>query len=107
MVSAAESPVHDNWKQAVIDATETDTVFLNSHTSPALRALRTETTNAPEFDTETNAMGLMAGAMDHYFGGDLNAANALSGQVAGRTDEVRPVGEIIEECATGCPQDRD
>src|SRR3546814_4650839 len=56
MVSAAESPVHDNWKQAVIDATETDTVFLNSHTSPALRALRTETTNALEFDTETNAI---------------------------------------------------
>ena len=27
MVSAAESPVHDNWKQAVVDAAETDTVF--------------------------------------------------------------------------------
>src|SRR3546814_17625410 len=87
MVSAAESPVHDNWKQAVIDATETDTVFLNSHTSPALRALRTETTNALEFDTETNAMGLMAGAMELYFGGDMNAAIARPGQVAGRIDE--------------------
>src|SRR3546814_7489189 len=76
--------------------------FLNSHTSPALRALRTETTNALEFDTETNAMGLMAGAMDLYFGGDMNAAIALSGQVAGRIDEVRPVAEIIEECASGC-----
>src|SRR3546814_10922771 len=94
MVSAAESPVHDNWKQAVIDATETDTVFLNSHTSPALRALRTETTNALEFDTETNAMGLMAGAMDLYFGGDMNAATALSGQdrksvVEGKRGSVR------------------
>jgi enoyl-[acyl-carrier protein] reductase II len=27
MVSSAESPIHDNWKQAVLDATETDTVF--------------------------------------------------------------------------------
>src|SRR3546814_17394219 len=54
MVSAAESPVHDNWKQAVIDATETDPVFLNSHTSPALRALRTATTNAPPSHTPTH-----------------------------------------------------
>ncbi|HKA83606.1 MAG TPA: nitronate monooxygenase, partial [Acidimicrobiales bacterium] len=28
MVSAAESPIHDNWKQAVLAARETDTVFL-------------------------------------------------------------------------------
>src|SRR6476660_2753228 len=29
MVSAAESPIHDNWKQLIIDSAETDTVFLN------------------------------------------------------------------------------
>jgi enoyl-[acyl-carrier protein] reductase II len=29
MVSAKESPVHENWKQAIINAKETDTVFLN------------------------------------------------------------------------------
>jgi len=102
MVSAAESPIHDNWKQAVLDAKETDTVFLNQHTSPALRALRTPTTDALEFDTETNAMGLFARAMDLYFGGDMEAAVALSGQVAGRIDEIRPVAEIIDDCATGC-----
>ncbi|MEX2294451.1 MAG: nitronate monooxygenase [Acidimicrobiales bacterium] len=104
MVSAAESPIHDNWKQAVLDATETDTVFLNQHTSPALRALRTDRTNALEFDTETNAMGLFANAMDLYFGGDMEAAVALSGQVAGRIDEIRPVLEIISECASDCLQ---
>ena len=60
MVSSAESPVHDNWKQAVVDAAETDTVFLNQHTSPALRALRTKRTDALEFDHESNAMGCSA-----------------------------------------------
>ena len=29
MLSAAESPVHDNWKVAVVAAAETDTVQLN------------------------------------------------------------------------------
>jgi enoyl-[acyl-carrier protein] reductase II len=104
MVSAAESPIHDNWKQAVLDAQETDTVFLNQHTSPALRALRTERTNALEFDTETNAMALFGNAMDLYFGGDMEAAVALSGQVAGRIDDIKPVAQIVDECARDCLQ---
>jgi enoyl-[acyl-carrier protein] reductase II len=34
MVSSAESPVHDNWKNAIVNARETDTVFLNRAHSP-------------------------------------------------------------------------
>jgi enoyl-[acyl-carrier protein] reductase II len=102
MVSAAESPVHEHWKQAIVDAAETDTVFLNQHTSPALRALRTETTTGYQFDTERNAMGEFLGVRDLYFGGDMEASIALCGQVAGRIDDVRPVAEIIDECARGC-----
>ena len=32
-----------------------------------------------------------------YFGGDMNAAIALSGQVAGRIESVRPVADIIAD----------
>ena len=39
--------------------------------------------------------------MDLYFGGDMNAAIALSGQVAGRIDDVRPVAEIIADAVRG------
>ena len=102
MVSAAESPVHGNWKQAILDADDTGTVMLNRHTSPALRALRTNRTEALEFDTTSNAMALFGTAMDLYFGGDMESAIALSGQVAGRIDEVLPVAEIIRACAEGC-----
>ena len=42
MLTAAESPVHDNWKQAVLDAAETDTVIVNRFAKPAMRTLRTE-----------------------------------------------------------------
>ncbi len=103
MVSAAESPIHDNWKNAIVDAAETDTVVLNRHTSPALRALRTELTSSLEFDHEQNAMTTLMGRhLDLYFGGDMEAAVALSGQVAGRIDEIRPVADIIRECADDC-----
>jgi enoyl-[acyl-carrier protein] reductase II len=97
MVSASESPVHDNWKNAIVDAKETSTVFLNKFHSPALRALRTERTSRLERDTETNAMAGFGSALDLYFGGDMEAAVPLSGQVAGRIDSVKPVAKILRE----------
>ena len=100
MVSAAESPVHDNWKQAILAAKETDTVFLNRFSRPGLRALRTATTERLERD-EHVGMDVFARAMDLYFGGDMEAAIALGGQVVGRIDEVKPVARIIEETVAG------
>ena len=97
MVSAAESPVHDNWKQAIVNAQETDTVFLNRNHSPALRALRTEKTTALESTPEVNAMQSFGTATDLYFGGDMNASIALTGQVCGRIDAVRSVADIIAD----------
>ncbi len=96
MVSATESPVHINWKQAIVDAAETDTLFLNERHSPALRALRTSrTTNLQH--AEHNVFGEFGDAQALYFGGDMEAAIALSGQVAGRIDEIRPVADIIAD----------
>ena len=100
MVSAKESPVHENWKAAIVDARETDTVFLNRFHSPALRVLRTDKTTRLEKDTETNAMTEFGTALDLYFGGDMEASIALTGQVCGRIDEVRPVADILAEIKT-------
>jgi enoyl-[acyl-carrier protein] reductase II len=102
MVSAAESPVHDAWKQAIVAASETDTVLLNRHTSPALRALRTDRTTALEWDRETNAMAAFADVLALYFGGDMEASIALAGEVVGRIEEVKPVADILRETADGC-----
>ena len=102
MVSAAESPVHRNWKQAIIDAEDTSTVFLNQFSRPALRALRTEKTSRLERELVPGYQGpsVMAEfgrAQDLYFGGDMESSIALSGQVAGRIDSVKPVKQIIDE----------
>jgi enoyl-[acyl-carrier protein] reductase II len=98
MVSSAESPVHSNWKDAILSAKETDTVFLNRFgPGPALRALRTEKTTAFEKEPPENIMGEFGHALDLYFGGDMEASIALSGQVAGRIDEVKPVAQVIQE----------
>ena len=94
MVAALESPVHINWKDAIVGAAETDTVFLNRFASPGLRALRTERTTRLEREDKVG-MDQFAGTQQVYFGGDLEAGIALTGQVAGRITEVLPVQEIL------------
>jgi enoyl-[acyl-carrier protein] reductase II len=102
MVSAAESPAHGNWKRSIVEADETSTVLLNTHASPALRALRTRRTEDLEFDTSVNAMTVFGDVQSLYFGGDMEAAIPLSGQAVGRIDSVLPVAEIIETTGRDC-----
>lgn len=100
MVSSAESPVHENWKKAIVSAKETDTVFLNRFSRPALRALRTERTTELE-KADHVGMDQFARTQDLYFGGDLEAAIALTGQVAGRITSVKSVSDIVSETVAG------
>jgi len=98
ILSSAESPVHANWKDAIVSADSTDTVFLNRQgPGPALRALRTERTTRLEKDGSPNIFGEFAGTQAVYFGGDLEAGIALTGQVAGRITDVKPIAQIFEE----------
>jgi len=95
MVAAAESPVHQNWKNAIVEGAETDTVFLNRFSRPALRALRTERTTRLEHEDAVSMMEFGT-VKDLYFGGDLEASIALGGQVMGRITAVEPVATILE-----------
>ena len=97
MLSCAESPVHENWKQSVLQAAETDTVFLNQESRPALRALRTERTAALAPLGQFNVMENMVDLQKLYFGGDMEAAIPLCGQVCGRVDSIKSAKEIVEE----------
>ncbi|HPG24632.1 MAG TPA: nitronate monooxygenase, partial [Myxococcota bacterium] len=97
MVSALESPVHDAWKQAIVAAAETDTAFLRTPNGPALRALRTTTTERFEQGDGDAMRGLGGGVHAVYFEGRLEEGVALTGQVAGRIDSVRPVAAIIAD----------
>ena len=97
MVSAAESPVHDNYKRLIVESAETGTVFLNRFHKPSFRVLATPYSEAREEHNEQVPMASLEGLLALYFGGDLDAAFAFGGQVAGRIDEVKPVAQIIEE----------
>ena len=104
MVSSAESPVHGHYKQLVVDAAETGTVFLNRWHKPGFRVLATPRSEAHERNDEQVALGTLDGILRLYFEGDLEAAFAFGGQVAGRIDEVKPVAQIVRETIAECRQ---
>lgn len=95
-VSAAESPVHANYKQAILAAGDTDTLVLNKQASPCIRALKTENTKRI-FEAGLMPPDTFARVRDLYFKGEMEASVGLAGQSASLIDRVRPVAEIIEE----------
>jgi enoyl-[acyl-carrier protein] reductase II len=95
MVSAAESPVHQNWKDLIVRTPETGTIMLNRFHKPGFRVLATPFSEALEQSTDRHGIASIDKVMKLYFEGDLDAAFAFGGQVAGRIEQVRPVREII------------
>ena len=95
-VSSKESPVHINFKNKIIDAGIDDTLVLNKKSKPVIRALKTNLTKDID-DKGIMDMSSMMNIKDLYFGGDMEAAPALSGQSSGLIHEVKPVKIIINE----------
>ena len=95
-VSSKESPVHENFKNSIIDANEQGTWILNKKSKPCIRALKSDFTEKIH-EIGVMEMSQMSGIQKLYFGGDMNAAPALSGQSVGLIDNVKSVSDIIEE----------
>jgi enoyl-[acyl-carrier protein] reductase II len=101
MVASAESPVHDNWKRSIVEASELDTVILNRYHKPSMRVLRTAKSAeaerldpAPRFTIDE--------LLSLYFGGQMDASYANCGQVAGRIDAIEPVADILRRTWDDC-----
>jgi enoyl-[acyl-carrier protein] reductase II len=94
-VASAESAVHANFKQAIVEAKETDTLLMNRG-QKSVRALRTATTAPFEADPGRDPLKeLIRDVRRLYEQGDLTAGFASVGQVGGRIKEVLPAAEII------------
>ena len=95
-VSSKESPVHDNFKNKIINSGIDGTYILNKKSKPVIRALKSDLTKDIDEKGEMDMTALM-NIKDLYFGGDMEAAPALSGQSSGLIDQVKPVKQIIDE----------
>lgn len=95
-VSCTESPVHANYKNAIVNAKETGTWLLNTKSSPCIRALKSQRTQAIH-DEGLMSVDALKGILGVYFDGDMEAAPALAGQTVGLIDSVKSAQQIIDD----------
>jgi enoyl-[acyl-carrier protein] reductase II len=68
-----------------------------------MRVLRTAASTAmSELESAEDATEALKRLHELYFGGDMEASLANTGQVAGRIDTIRPVADILHEAWDGC-----
>ncbi|HET6875565.1 MAG TPA: nitronate monooxygenase [Acidimicrobiales bacterium] len=102
MLASRESPVHDNFKNSVVDADDTGTLLLSLPGLPTMRVIRTET--AERARSEGRSENGLEAAQHLYFSGDMQASLANTGQVAGRIEGVESVYDIVRDTWSGCRQ---
>ena len=95
-VCCQESPVHANYKNAIVGASETGTWMLNKKSTPCIRALKSQRTQAI-YEQGVMSADALQSILGVYFGGDMEAAPALAGQSAGLIESVKTAQQIIED----------
>ncbi len=108
LLVAEECPIHENYKQAVVKAGDTDTVVTGRIGGVPVRTMKNRMTKeylqrekagATREELEEFTLGALRKAV---FDGDAQNGSMMAGQVAGLCNEVKPVREIIEELFVGC-----
>ncbi|MGE2720342.1 NAD(P)H-dependent flavin oxidoreductase [Mycolicibacterium celeriflavum] len=98
MLASLEAAVHANFKDAIVTADDSGTVLLDVPGNPTMRVLRTGL--AAQVAAHEPGARLLGKITELYFGGDLNASVANTGQVSSRIHELLPVAEIVRRTWT-------
>jgi enoyl-[acyl-carrier protein] reductase II len=93
MLASVEASVHANFKDAIVAADDSGTVLLDVPGNPTMRVLRTGL--AARIDDHPAETQLLGRITDLYFGGDLEASVANTGQVSSRITGLQPVADIV------------
>ncbi len=108
LLVSEECPIHENYKQAVLKARDTDTTVTGRIAGVPVRILKNkmarqyvkrEKQGADKMELEQFTLGSLRRAV---FDGDVDTGSLMAGQVAGMLSRIRPVAEIIEDLFKGC-----
>jgi len=103
LLASADSPVHGNLKDAVVNADETSTVLLPLDGKRMMRVIRTAAAEKLDASASFEEGGAALQRVQRlYFEGDMDASVANTGQVAGRIDDLPPAADIIKQMWSGC-----
>nr|WP_325213146.1 nitronate monooxygenase [uncultured Oscillibacter sp.] len=107
LLASEECPIHENYKQAVLKAKDSDTTVTGRSIGGPVRVLKNkmareylalEKRGATLEELETVTLGGLRRAV---LEGDVDHGSVMMGQVAGMVHEIRPLRQIFEELAGG------
>ena len=110
LLVSEECPIHDNYKQALLKAKDSDTVVTGRSVNAPVRILKNqmsreylsrERAGAGRDELEQYTLGSLRRAV---FDGDTRTGSLMAGQVAGMLHEIRPLRTILEELCSGCDE---
>ena len=110
LLVSQECPIHDNYKQALLKAKDSDTVVTGRSVNAPVRILKNqmsreylsrERAGAGREELEQYTLGSLRRAV---FDGDTRTGSLMAGQVAGMLHEIRPLRVILEELCSGCDE---
>ncbi|MBU1094649.1 MAG: nitronate monooxygenase [Firmicutes bacterium] len=102
LLATKECPIHENYKQKVIKAKDTDTVVTGRGSGAPVRVLKNKmaveylsmsTQGVPLEELEKLTLGSLRRAV---FDGDLDRGSFMAGQISGLVKEVKTVKEVFE-----------
>ena len=108
LLVSEECPIHDNYKQAVLKAKDSDTTVTGRSVNAPVRILKNQMTReylkleragADRMELEKLTLGGLRRAV---FDGDTKTGSLMCGQVAGMLREIRPLRTIFEELMSDC-----
>lgn len=110
LLASEECPIHDNYKQAILKASDNDTIVTGRIAGVPVRILKNrmarqyvkqEKAGADKMELEKYTLGSLRRAV---FDGDTDTGSLMAGQVAGMITEIRPLRSIFEDLMSGMNQ---
>ena len=107
LLASVECPIHENYKQAILKAKDSDTTVTGRSIGGPVRVLKNkmareylalEKRGASLEELEAVTLGGLRRAV---LEGDVEHGSVMSGQVAGMLHEIRPLRQIFEELYSG------
>ena len=103
-MASTESPMHENFKQWMVQAAETDTIVVERSIRNAARIMKNEAALTvarmeSEGATLQDLLPVIAGRVgrEAYLSGDIDLGAIACGQVVGRIRDIKSAGAIVEE----------
>ena len=100
-IATEESPIHENYKRALLGLAETDTLMVGRKSGPLRVARNTCSTEMAEFERTTDDVAELKSKIGYHrfpeaaVKGDVERGLVVAGQVVGMVKDLPPVRELI------------